>query len=316
MAALWILALYRCGRQADALTAYQLTRTRLVEELGIEPTPALRTLYQRILNADPVLDLDPGEIETFRPPVPAQLPASVTAFTGRAEHLRRLDLLLARRGRDVAAAVTIMVIAGAAGVGKSALAGHWAHRVAGRFPDGQLYVDLSGADPGPPVRPIEALARFLYALGVPECQVPTDPQTAAGLYRTLVAGKRMLVVLDNAVHPDQIRPLLPGSSTCFVLVTSRDRLDDLVAGNGAHRLTLDVLTPDEARTLLARILLPERVAAEPEATTELARLCAHLPLALRVVAANLLDQPWRGIDDQVTELRTRDRLISRERRIR
>ena len=312
LAELWILALYRCGRQADALAAYQRTRIRLAEELGIEPRPALKTLYQRILNADPVLDPDPGETETFRPPVPAQLPASVAAFTGRADQLRRLDLLLTGHDGD-GAAMAIAVIVGAVGVGKSALVVHWAHRVARRFPDGQLYVDLRGADPGPPVRPIEALARFLYALGVPERQVPTDPQTAAGLYRTLVAGKRMLVVLDNAVHPEQVRPLLPGSATCVVLITSRNRLDDLIAGNGAQRLILDVLTPDEARALLARILLPERVAAEPEATTELARLCAHLPLALRVAAANLLDQPRRGIDDQVTELRAGIRPTSRKR---
>jgi hypothetical protein len=199
--------------------------------------------------------------------------------------------------------MAIAVLTGSPGVGKTALAAHWAHRVTGRFPDGQLYVNLRGYSPGPQMRPVEALARFLYALGVPANQIPTDLETAADLYRTLLARKRILVVLDNAATSAQVRPLLPGSAGCFVLATSRHRLGGLIAMDGAHRLILEVLTPNEARVLLTRILLPNRVDAEPEAVTELARLCAHLPQALRVAAADLLDRPWRRIDDHVTELR-------------
>ncbi|HET9137790.1 AfsR/SARP family transcriptional regulator, partial [Actinophytocola sp.] len=281
LAELWILALYRCCRQADALAAYRQTRIRLAEELGIEPSPALKLLHQRILAADPGLDVALAEAP-FRPPVPAQLPAGVAAFTGRAEQLRRLDTLLS--GHGTAPAMVIVALTGPAGVGKTALAVHWAHRIEPRFPDGQLFASLRGSAFGPPPRPTETLAGFLYALGVPAGQVPTDLETAIGLYRTLVADKRLLVVLDDVVDPEQVRPLLPGSAGCLVLVTSRDPLCGLVARDGAHRVALDALTPDEARALLARIL----PSARPDAIAELARLCAHLPLTLRTAAANLL----------------------------
>ena len=244
LAELWILAMYRCGRQADALAAYRRTRARLADELGIDPGLALRTLHQRILNADPVLDLDSGDTRPFRLPVPAQLPAGVAAFVGRAEHLRRLDTLLAEHGDSQQETMVIAVITGAAGVGKSALALQWAHQAANWFPDGQLYVDLRGRFPDPPTRPVDALARLLYALGVPANQIPTDPETAEGLYRSLLADKRVLVVLDSAVLLAQIRPLLPGAAGCFVLVTSRHRFDDLIVRDGAHHLPLDVLTPN------------------------------------------------------------------------
>jgi tetratricopeptide (TPR) repeat protein len=233
----------------------------------------------------------------------------VPGFTGRADHLRRLDELLTRRGGRAANAVVISAIAGMGGVGKTALAVHWGHRVRGHFPDGQLYVNLRGyAVDAPPVRPLEALVHLLRSLGETAERVPADVQTAAGRYRSLLADRRMLVVLDNAVNTDQVRPLLPAGSGCLVLVTSRDRLTGLLARDGADGLTLDVLRPDEAHALLAAILGPDRVAAEPAATAELARICSHLPLALRVAAANLVGHPWPSIADFVASLRAGDPL--------
>src|SRR6266536_3076989 len=204
--------------------------------------------------------------------VPAQLPADVAGFTGR--------------GREV----VISAIAGAAGVGKTALAVHWAHRVRGRF-DGQLYVDLHGYTPGSPLSPLQALAGLLGALGVAADRIPVEVEQAAGLYRSLLAERRVLVVLDNARSAEQVRPLVPGSPGCVVVVTSRDRLGGLVASHGARRLTLEVLAPEEAVGLLAQIVGLDRVRAEPEAAARLAEVCGLLPLALRVAAANLTGQP-------------------------
>jgi tetratricopeptide (TPR) repeat protein/transcriptional regulator with XRE-family HTH domain len=235
-------------------------------------------------------------------PRPAQLPADVAAFTGREAVLARLDDLLGGGPGKPATAVVISAITGTAGVGKTALAVHWAHQTRSRFPDGQLYVNLRGFDAGPPVRPVEALARFLHALGVPAEQVPVDLEEAAGLYRSLLADRRMLIVADNAGHPEQVRPLLPGSPGCLVLVTSRDQLAGLVARDGAQRLTVDVLSATEAGTLLRRVLGPARVAAEPAATDLLAELCGRLPLALRIAAANLTDRPTRSISSFTAEL--------------
>ena len=189
------------------------------------------------------------------------------------------------------------------GSGKTALAVHWAHRIRDRFSDGQLYVNLRGYAPNPPMRPLDALAVFLRALGVPADQVPVEVDEAAGLYRSLLADRRVLVLLDNASSPEQVRPLLPGSPGCLVIVTSRHSLVGLTAKEGARRLTLDVLAPAEARSLLSQIVGSSRVSAEPEATGELAQLCAQLPLALRVAAANLTDRPRHSIADFVAELR-------------
>jgi tetratricopeptide (TPR) repeat protein/transcriptional regulator with XRE-family HTH domain len=236
-----------------------------------------------------------------------QLPMDVAGFTGRADSLTWLDRLLTA-GAGAAATVVISAIGGTAGVGKTALAIHWAHRVRAHYPDGQLYVNLRGYAPTQPLRPIEALAHFLHALGVAAEQVPVELEEAAALYRTLLADKRVLVVLDNARDAAQVRPLLPGSSGCLVVVTSRDRLAGLVATHGAHRLGLDVLAPNEAVVLLARILGEERVAAEPQATAAAAEACGFLPLALRIAAANLLDQPQASIADYVRRLRAGDRL--------
>jgi tetratricopeptide (TPR) repeat protein/transcriptional regulator with XRE-family HTH domain len=238
-------------------------------------------------------------------PVPRQLPAGVFGFTGREAYLKELDQLLPDDGR----AVGIAAITGPAGVGKTTLAIHWGHRVRERFPDGELYVDLRGFAGGAPTRPVEALAQSLRALDVPPDQIPAEPVAAASRYRSALAGRRMLIVLDNAATAEQARPLLPGDPGCVVLVTSRDRLSGLVARDGARRLSVDVLSLDESRTLLWRVLGAERVAAEPEAASDLARACSRLPLALRIAAANLTNHPRHRIADHVTQLR-QDRTLA------
>jgi DNA-binding SARP family transcriptional activator/Flp pilus assembly protein TadD len=305
-----MLALYRCGRQAEALQVYRSTWRLLHDELGIQPGSELRGLEQAILREDPSLHLPaiPAAARPHTAPIsrPHQLPPTIADFTGRARQLERLDRLLEPDAE--ATAVLISAIVGTAGVGKTALAVRWAHRVRDRFGDGQLYVNLRGYAPAPPMRSIDALAGFLHALGVPAKQVPVDLDEAAGLYRTLLAGKRMLVLLDNARSAEQVRPLLPGSPGCLLLVTSRDRLGGLVAKEGARRLTLDVLPPEEANQLLGRLLGGTRVHGEPAAAAELARACAHLPLALRIAAANLADRPQCSIAGYVAELRRGDRL--------
>jgi DNA-binding SARP family transcriptional activator len=282
--ALLMLALYRDGQQAEALAAYQRARRVLIEELGSEPWPELRRLQQQILTADPALLPPKPAAGAAAAVVPRQLPAAPAHFAGRAGELKALTGVL-----DAAAGgatVVISAIGGTAGVGKTALAVHWAHQVTEWFPDGQLYVNLRGFDPSAtPVTPADAVRRFLDALGVPAGQIPSSPEAQQGLYRSLLAGRRMLIVLDNARDASQVRPLLPGGEGCLVLVTSRSQLSSLVAAEGAHPLILDMLSPAEARSLLEGRLGPERIAAEPRAAAELAGLCAHLPLALAIAAA-------------------------------
>jgi tetratricopeptide (TPR) repeat protein/DNA-binding SARP family transcriptional activator len=302
-----MLALYRAGRQADALQVYHLLRVRLADELALDPGPQLQRQFVAILNNDPAAGVPRAEPTR---PTPRQLPADVAGFTGRCEHLKQLDELLRDDG-DRETAVVISAIAGTAGVGKTALAVRWGHRVSDRFPDGQLYVDLRGYARGEPVRPLDALTQFLRSLGEPAGEIPVEESAAAARYRSSLAGRRVLVLLDNAADAGQVRPLLPASPGCLVLITSRHRLSDLVARDGARRLSLDVLDVDEAQLLLVRILGGERVAAEPDAAAELARMCSYLPLALRIAAATLLDHPARRIDDLVIELR-RDALSTLE----
>jgi tetratricopeptide (TPR) repeat protein len=241
-------------------------------------------------------------------PTPRELPADVTRFTGRAEELKALDELLSDEPSPAAAVVS--VIAGSAGVGKTALAVHWAHRVRDWFPDGQLYADLRGFAADPPLRPVQVLAQFLRALGIRPERVPVDVDEAAAMYRSLLAERRVLVVLDNAASVDDVRPLLPGGARCRALVTSRNRLGGLVARDGAEQLTLDVLRPDESYALLAGLLGRQRVAAEPDAVAALAQLCDHLPLALRIAAANLTAGPHRTIDAYRAGLARGDRLTA------
>ncbi|WP_216211603.1 AfsR/SARP family transcriptional regulator [Amycolatopsis aidingensis] len=307
----FMLALYRCGRQADALAAYQDIYRLLGDELGIRPGQALRGLHQRILTADPALDPagEPEQERAAEPVPPRQLPGDIANFTGRTAYLEELDKLLTdqdQRGEDTA--VVISAIAGTAGVGKTALALHWAHRVAGALPDGQLYVNLRGYAPTEPMRPAEALVRFLRALGVPNQRIPLDEDEQAAMYRSLLAGKRVLILLDNAAGAAQVRPLLPGTRSCLVVVTSRSDLRGLTGLQDARRLVLPVLTPDEARTLLGRIIGEQRVRAEPEAAAELARLCGHLPLALRIAAAHILGRGLPDIAAYLAELTGGDRL--------
>lgn len=281
-----LLAMSGAGQHASALRLYTTLCSRLKEELGVEPGAELQSTHLRLL--------DRG-----RSPVPAQLPADVRGFTGRAEYLLRLDTMLPGAGNWHAGAIT--TITAAPGVGKTALALRWAHRVREEFPDGQLYVNLHGYGAAPVLRPIDVLATFLPALGVRPKDVPDDLDQAVALYRSLLADKRVLVILDNANSVDQVRPLLPGGAGCLVLVTSRDQLRGLVARDGAVLIELDVLAPDEATTLLAG-LLTHRTDVDPGSVAELARLCGYLPLALRIAAANLIAQPLRSMADHTAEL--------------
>ncbi|MGH3877628.1 MAG: helix-turn-helix domain-containing protein, partial [Actinophytocola sp.] len=246
----------------------------LAEAFGL--TGQARDEFSAAAGEQPTGPPSPGR----QPTIPAQLPADVRAFTGRGAELAELDSL-SERPDDTG--VAIAVLSGTAGIGKTALAVHWAQRARHRFPDGQLYVNLRGFDPGSsPVPPAEAVRRFLDAFEVPPRQVPHGFEAQVGLYRSLMAGRRVLVVLDNARDAEQVRPLLPGAPGCLAIVTSRNRLSGLVAET-AHPVTLDLLTTAEARELLGHRLGPDRVATEPAAVDEIIAACARLPLALAVV---------------------------------
>jgi DNA-binding SARP family transcriptional activator len=305
-------ALHAAGRNAEALDRYTITRQRLVEELGVDPGAELQALHRAILRGDLDRTGSAPISAAARPAlaVPAQLPAEVYGFVGRGDQLARLDAILAGAAAQAPTAVVISAVSGTAGVGKTALAVHWAHQVRDRYDHGQLHVNLRGYAAAGPLQPIEALARFLRALGVPADQVPVEVEEAAAMYRSLLADRRMLVLLDNAHTAEQVRPLLPGSPGNLVLVTSRDQLAGLIALDGARRLSVDVLTANEATALLGRILGADRVRAEPEPTAELAGLCSYLPLALRIAAAHLVGRPQATIAQYAAELRTGDRLAA------
>jgi DNA-binding SARP family transcriptional activator/Tfp pilus assembly protein PilF len=326
LAGLLIVALYRLGQRDGALRVFRAMRDRLAGELGVEPGPELQALHQRILTGDPELAGGPGlapdlagapDLAASRhaPPawraahggarvVPRQLPAIPPHFAGRTAELKALDELVSGAA-DGDGRGAVWVLAGPAGVGKTTLAAFWAHRVADRFPDGQLYVSLRGFAPeGRPVTPAEAVRGMLRAMGVLLAQIPESLDAQAALYRSMLAGKRMLVLIDNAADAGQVRPLLPGGTGCAVLVTSRSQLTGLVAVEGAHSLFLDVLSEAEACELLVSRLGAQRVMAEPAAATELAGLCAGLPLALSVAAARAAARPSFTLSALAAELRS------------
>jgi tetratricopeptide (TPR) repeat protein len=285
-------ALYREGRPADALAAYAAARRYLRDELGMEPSEPLRGIQQRVLAADPTLaaagamtrpvELSPRPSAPRRAK-PEQLPHALADFVGRKQERAALHESVEDDERQ---APLIIAVTGTAGVGKTTLAVKWAHEVKARFPDGQIFVNLRGFDPHqPPGEPASAIRTLLDALGVPAEQVPVDPDAQAGLYRSQFAGRRILVLLDNASDAAQVRPLLPGSEGSLVLVTSRDQLVSLVAVDGARPVMLQLLSDDVARELLARRLGADRVDAEPAAVDAIIEASARLPLALSIVAA-------------------------------
>jgi tetratricopeptide (TPR) repeat protein/transcriptional regulator with XRE-family HTH domain len=300
---------------AEALDVGRTTVARW-ERGEAQPLPWLRPKLAGALrvSADRLGELlGAGDVRASpgdRAVVPRQLPAAAADFTGRSAELAALTGMLEQAGAGAPGTVVISAIGGTAGVGKTALALYWAHQVAGRFGDGQLYVNLRGFDPSAaPDPPSDALRRFLNSLLRPGDPVPVGQEAMAALYRSLLADRRVLVVLDNARDADQVRPLLPGSPGCLVLVTSRSQLVSLVTAEGAHPLTLDLLTDADAQELLARRIGAERIAAEPGAVAELIALCARLPLALAIASARAELHPAMSVAALAGELRdTRERL--------
>ncbi|MFI6077374.1 BTAD domain-containing putative transcriptional regulator [Actinoplanes sp. NPDC051343] len=295
MAGQLLLALVRSGRQHEALHRYEVLRAALADELGVDPGHTLRELHRRILNADPGLSAPGPAIQ-----VPRQLPAAPRFFVGRAREYAELVDAYEQAG----ASGLTMAISGPGGIGKTWLALQWAHAFADRFPDGQLFVDLRGFDPGGQAAPADGVLRaFLEALGVAADAVPTGLDALTARYRSVVADKRVLIVLDNARDTEQVVPLLPGAAPATVLVTSRDRLTGLVGAHGAHTVPLLALSQQAARDLLARRLGEARLTAEPGPVSELIARCAGLPVALSIVAARATMHPELPLSTWADELR-------------
>jgi DNA-binding SARP family transcriptional activator len=301
-----MIALAGAGQQAAAIRVYEDLRLRLDRELGLYPGVELAEAHLRVLCQE--IRGRASKRAPARRPVPAhvvprQLPAASRYFLGRAAELDALSGLLGPPAAE-GDGVVIAALTGMAGIGKTALAVHWAHRAADRFPDGQLFVNLRGFSPvGVPLTPADAVSGFLAALGVPPERIPVDMAGQAALYRSLLAGRRMLIMLDNALDAEQIRSLLPGSPGCLVLVTSRNRLTGLAAAEGAHLLTLGVMEAGESRDLLTRILGAGRAVPEPAAVSELIVRCACLPLALCDVAARAAARPGVPLAALAAEMR-------------
>lgn len=300
LATLHMLALYRNGRQADAIAAYHRLRLHLAEQLGVDPGPAAQRCYTAVLRRDPQLDL-PANAARPAPARPAHLPAAVGHFTGRADALSTLDRVADAAGR-------VVVVSGPAGIGKTALAVHWAHTAADRFPAGMLFIDLSDHDPDAATPADQALARLLRALGVPGDRIPPDYPDLLGLYRTLTHNQPLLLLVDNALDADHVLPLVPPTASGLVLVTSRQRLVALATHHAVEFVVLDAFVEAEAADLLRKVVGRDRMDREPGATAKVARLCAGLPLALRIVAAKVAADPGTSIGQQADELSTKDRL--------
>ncbi|MDV9170862.1 NB-ARC domain-containing protein [Streptomyces sp. W16] len=310
--------LRRLLREAEARTGKVIARAGLAKRIGVSQSSMYAYLngttfipedtFARLLRE---LDTDEQHAQRLRrardtltnptAPPPRVLPLDVATFTARAEQLAELDRLRGQGRKN--ATVVIAAITGGAGVGKTALAVRWANQRLSRFPDGCLYVDLRGFHCDRPLDPNEALGALLRRLGTPGAGLPAMFDERWERYQEMLSGKRMLILLDNALSPEQVRPLLPpGTSSCFVLVTSRDQLSGLAIGQGAHRLPVDALTEAEARALLCARLGPERVGAEPEAVARLLAVCAGLPLALNIVASRVQARPGVLLAEVADEL--------------
>lgn len=302
LVALLMLARYRSGRHAEALDAYHRLRTRLDDELGVDPGPDLQRRYAAILRHDPELDpAPPAAAVASLISRPAQLPAPVGHFTGRTQELDELDRVLDH--------IRIIAVSGPAGMGKTALALHWAHRIKDRFADGQLFLELRGHEPGDTaMTATEALPHLLRSLGVPPDRVPAELTEQAGMYRSLLHDKRLLIVLDNCGSVDQVLPLVPGTDSSLLVLTSRGQLTALAARHAVHLVGLDSLEQTEAVDLLGRVLGTERVEREPSSAADLVELCGRMPLALRIAAALLAARPKQPIGELAAGLAGENRL--------
>ncbi|MGW5720653.1 BTAD domain-containing putative transcriptional regulator [Amycolatopsis sp. NPDC003865] len=296
-----MVALYRSGRQAEALDVYGRISGVLAEELGLDPGPALQRTRQAILTGTGDEHTGPGRYRLgAEPQVPHQLPADLRTFSGREGDLKALHALLPE-AIDAGTSTPIASVEGMGGIGKTTLAVHFAHEIADRFPGGQVYLNLRGYGPGEPVEPSAALEAMLAALGVPGEAVPADLDGRAASWRTHTAGRRLLVLLDNANRTEQVRPLLPGPG-CFVVITSRWQLRALVATHGARRFALEELGEEDAVELLASTIGFDRVSRDPAATERFVRYCGGLPLAIRILAVRAAQFPELALDEFVDSL--------------